>query len=91
MPKYKNKWLLECANAFGMNVTEFAKCIGYTRQALYLANEGASRLDPRRLAVSQYKLEAISEKMYEEERAKAEENHKKRNMLIDSLMDRLSY
>jgi hypothetical protein len=90
MPEYKHKWLLECAKLFGMSVSEFAKCIGYSRQALYQANEGVSRLEPGRLAVSQYKLEEISKKMHEEERAKADENFIERNKMIDVLFERLS-
>ena len=90
MPEYKHKWLLECANAFGMKVKDFAETMGYSRQAVYQANEGITRLDPRRLALAQFKLDAISEKMYAEEKAMAEENFKKRNKLIDELMDRLS-
>ena len=91
MPEYKHKWLLECANSFGMNVTQFAECIGYTRQAIYLANEGKSMLKPRRLGVAQYKLEAISQKMFEDEMAKAKENLIKRNKMIEELMERLCY
>lgn len=90
MPEYKHMWLLECSKAFGMNVKEFAEFIGYSRQALYQANEGIGRLDPRRLALAQFKLEVVSEKMHIEEQAKAEENFKKRNKLIDDIMERLS-
>lgn len=90
MPEYKNKWLLECANAFGMTVKEFAEYIGYSRQALYLANEGANKLGPRRLALGQFKLDALSEKMNADALAKAEADFKKRNRLIEELMQRLS-
>ena len=90
MPEYKHMWLLECAKAFGMNVKEFAGFIGYSRQALYQANEGIHKLDPMKLALAQFKLEVFSEKMHTEEQAKSEENFKKRNKLIDDLMERLS-
>lgn len=89
MPEYKHKWLLDIANSFGMSVTQFAECIGYTRQAIYLANEGRSRLDPRRLGVAQYELDAMSQKMFDDEIAKAKERFYKRNKLIDELMERL--
>ena len=89
MPEYKHKWLLECANAYGMNVKDFAEFMGYSRQALYQANEGTARLDPRRLALAQFKLEAVSEKMLAEETARAKENFAKRNELIEALMDKL--
>lgn len=89
MPEYKHKWLLECANAFGMKVKDFAEFMGYSRQAVYQANEGITKLEPRRLALAQFKLDAVNEKMLAEERAKADENFKRREKLIDELMERL--
>lgn len=90
MPENKKSWVHECANAFGMTVTEFAEFTGYTRQALYLANRGDNKLDPRKLALVQSKLDAVSEKMYADEKAKAQADFEKRNRLIEELAERLS-
>lgn len=89
MAECEKNWLFACAKAFGMTVKEFAECIGYSRQALYQANEGIVRLDGIRLSVSQYKLDAISQKMFDDEIAKAKKSFYERNKLIDELMERL--
>lgn len=83
------KWLFRCAKAFGMNVNEFAEYIGFSRQALYQANEGIVRLNARRVGVAQYKLDAISQKILDEEIAKAKANFCERNKLIDDIAERL--
>ena len=88
MAEPEKKWLSQCAKAFGMNVKEFAECIGYSRQAMYQANEGITRLDARRLGVSQYKLDAISQKILDDEIAKAKANFYERNKLIEELIER---
>ena len=90
MEEKNTYWLKEIATAFGMNVKEFADCMGYSRQALYQGASGTNALDKRRLAVSQYKLDVINQKMYEAEKAKADEMFQHRSKLIDSLIDRLS-
>lgn len=90
MPEIKHNWLQQVAACFGMDVKSFAKYIGYSRQALYQAACGITRLDKGRLAVAQYKLEAESQKIMEAEKAAAEERFIDREKLIDSLMDRLS-
>ena len=88
--KDKKNWLAEIAAAFGMNIKEFAAAMGYSRQSLYQANCGMTRLSKGRLAVAEYKLDVMNKKIMEAEIAMAEENFKKRSKLIDSLMDRLA-
>lgn len=90
MPKQKSMWLLEIARHFGMSVSQLAEYMGYSRQALYQAASDENHLDRRRLSVALCKLEMKNEKMYQAEKALAEENFKKRQQLIDSLADRLS-
>lgn len=90
MAKTRQVLLKDIAANFGMSIKEFATSMGYSRQALYKAACGMIRLDRRRLAVAQYKLDVISEKMLEAEKAIAEENFKKRSKLIEDLMERLS-
>jgi hypothetical protein len=89
MDKKKNYWLKEIATAFGMNIKDFADCMGYSRQSLYQGACGMTNLDKRRLAVSEYKLDVINQKLYEAEKAKADEMFQKRRKLIDSMIDRL--
>ena len=89
MEDKRSYWLKEIASFFGMSIKEFAESMGYSRQALYQAACGMTSLDKRRLAVSQYKLDVINQKMLEAEQAKAQENYEHRRKLIDSLIDRL--
>lgn len=90
MEEKKSFWLKEIATAFGMNITDFAECMGYSRQALYRGACGMTSLNKRRLAVSQHKLDVINQKLYEAEKAKTDEMFHERKKLIDSLTDRLS-
>lgn len=90
MAEKNSYWLKEIATAFGMNIKDFAECMGYSRQALYQGACGMNSLDKRRLAVSQYKLDVINQKLYEAEKAKADEMFQNRRKLIDSLINRLS-
>lgn len=90
MGDVKHKWLVEIASQFGMNVKQFAESIGYSRQALYQASCGMSRLDKRRLAVAMYKLDVMNEKLLEAEKAAAVKRFEDRRKLIESLTDRLS-
>lgn len=90
MDEKKCYWLKEIATAFGMNIKDFAECMGYSRQALYMGACGMNTLNKRRLAVSRYKLDVLNQKLYEAEKAKADELFQKRRKLIDSLIDRLS-
>ena len=90
MDEKNSYWLKEIATAFGMNIKDFAECMGYSRQALYKGACGKNALDKRRLAVSQFKLDVLNQKLYEAEKAKADEMFTKRRKLIESLTDRLS-
>ena len=89
MPKQKNMWLMEIAQHFGMSVSQFAEFMGYSRQALYQAAADNGHLEERRLAVAQYKLEERNEAMRKAAITEAEEQFKKRQQLIESLVDRL--
>lgn len=82
-------WLKEIASLFGMDVTQFAECVGYSRQALYKAASGQQKLDKKRLALVVFKLEVMNERLLEADKAKAEENFEARKKLIHSLMERL--
>jgi hypothetical protein len=86
----KHRWLCETAAAFGMNITTFSKCMGYSRQMIYQASCGISHMEKGRLAVAMYKLQDINNIIYEEEKRVAKERFEHRNMLIDKLEDRLS-
>lgn len=90
MAEIKHKWLLETANAFGMDIKTLAKCMGYSRQMIYQANCGISHMEKGRLAVAMYKLQDINKKIYEEEKLVAKERFEHRNKLLDKLEDRLS-
>ena len=83
-------WLEEIATAFGMTIKEFAAAIGYSRQSLYQANYGSIKLNKGRFMLAKYRLEDISTKMMEAEKAHAEERHQHRLKLIEELMDRFA-
>lgn len=90
MAELKHKWLLETAKAFNMDIKNLAKCMGYSRQMIYQANCGISHMAKGRLAVAMYKLQDISNKIYEEEKQLAQERFVQRQKLIDELENRLS-
>ena len=69
MSKIKNRWLVEIAANFNMTVNNFANHMGYSRQALYQATDGVTKLGRRRLAVSRYMLELENQKILEAEKA----------------------
>lgn len=89
MSMAKQNFLAEIARAFGMNVSEFAEFIGYSRANLYAANEGHYRLNSRRMSLVKFKLGITSQKMFEADQKRAEEDLKKRIALIDELICRL--
>ena len=64
--KDKKNWLAEIAAAFGMNIKEFAAAMGYSRQSLYQANCGFTRLSKGRLAVAEYKLDVMNKKLWKQ-------------------------
>lgn len=82
-----NKWSLlsEIANHFGVDVQGFAAMIGYTRQSLYSAASGKSRLRKGRFDVVLYKLGIISRSMYEADCKAAAERHQRRLKLMGEL------
>ena len=82
--------LKKIASAFGMNVNEFAECIGYSRQALYQGACGIHSFNKNRLAISKYKLKVINQKLYETEKATADEMFQYRSKMIDDLIDCLT-
>ena len=90
MENKNQRWLKELASLFGMDVTRFAECVGYSRQALYLAASGRRKLERKRLELVIFKLNVMNTRLLADEKAKAEENFEARRKLIGSLMDRLS-
>lgn len=90
MPKQNNMLLMEIARHFGMSVSQFAEFMGYSRQALYQVAADNGHLQMKRLAVAQYKLEEKNEALRKAAIIVAEEQFKKRQQLIESLVDRLS-
>lgn len=92
MPKHSSthNWLMEVAAQFGMSISDFCKCMGYSRQAIYQASCGMSRLDARRVAVSMYKLDVMNQQKLDAEIKQAQLSFEFRKKLIDSLEDRLS-
>lgn len=89
METKNQRWLQEVASLFGMDVTRFAECVGYSRQALYKAASGQQKLERKRLGLVIFKLEVLNERLLVAEKAKAEENFETRRKLIDSLLERL--
>ena len=85
----KHKRLQEISHSFGMDISEFCKCIGYSRQMLYQASCGMSNMNPGRLAVAIYKLEVLNEKILEKDIEMAKEEHNKRCRLLSELERRL--
>lgn len=87
----KQKWLGEIASAFGMNVSEFAEFIGYSRGGLYFANKETRKADRRKLDLAIFKLGVISEKIHAADIDRANEDYKKRIELMEELMHRFGY
>lgn len=90
MAENKHRWLEETAWAFGMSISTFAKCMGYSRQMIYQTSCGLCRMERGRLAVAMYKLYDINQKMYEAEKQLAKERFVQRSKLLEELENRLS-
>lgn len=90
MAENKHRWLAETARTFGMSISTFAKCMGYSRQMIYQTSCGISHMERGRLAVAMYKLQDINQKMYEAEKQLAKERFVQRNKLLEELENRLS-
>ena len=91
MAEKDSSWIREMASAFGMNVTELAKLMGYHRQSLYNAAWGETTLKKERLVEAQRKLDEMNAAMLKADKAIARERYTKRGKLIGRLVDRLSY
>lgn len=85
----RHKWLQELSHSFGMDISEFCKYIGYSRQMLYQASCGTSNMNPGRLAVAIYKLEVLNQKILEKDIETAKEEHNNRNRLLLELERRI--
>lgn len=90
MAEIKYKWLFETAKAFNMNIAEFAKYIGYSRQMIYQCACGITKMERGRLAVCMYKLYVLNEKIYNADKEAAKTLYEHRNKLIDELEERLT-
>lgn len=89
MPKLKHYWLLDTAKAFGMEIDEFVAYMGYSRNTIYSAAKGYSKLAKGRLANAIFKLEMLNEKLLKAERKQAVDNYEARKKMIEDLMERL--
>lgn len=74
------------AKKFGMTVDEFAKCIGYSRQALYSPECFKSAA---RNAVAIAKIRSLNAQMYQQERDAALRRFKARERAVKTLENKL--
>lgn len=89
MPVYKHEWLREITQSFGMNVQEFAACIGYTKQRLYQAATAGDKLHWGHLQLAAEKLATANEQLREKAMQKAQEDYDARARMVQDMLKRL--
>ncbi|MDE6619705.1 MAG: hypothetical protein K2K74_04280 [Lachnospiraceae bacterium] len=78
------------AKLFGMNVSELARFMGYTKQALYQLNDGTSGICTERYYKALKQLQFQNEKLYEDDLQEAQLLKQERERYIQQMCRNVS-